>query len=137
VAFVVLLAFLISQILVLLFGFGVAWVARRRPLATSAIIVAVVMAGFGAIWCGGEMASAGLSAGPYLLAAGLILVFVGFPTWGIVVPAVRGPNGPVGLTGWARLLATYLAGCWIFTLFLGLPLVIFVQLATAPPGSLR
>ena len=132
-AFVVLFVFLISQILVLLFGFGV---ACRRPWATNAIIAAVVLAGFGAIWCGGEMASAGLRTGLCLLAAGLVFVFVGVPTWG-VVPAVREPNGPVGWAAWARLLATYLAACWVFTIFLGLPLVIFVQLATAPPGSLR
>ena len=119
----------------MLLGFGVACMARHRPLVTNIVIGAVVV-GFAAIWCGGEMASAGLRAGLCLLAAGLTLVFIGIPTWGLV-PAVREPNGPAGLTGWTRLLATYLAACWLFTIFLGLPLAIFVQLATAPAGSLR
>jgi hypothetical protein len=136
VAFVFLLAFVSLHIVVLLFGFGVACAARRRPLATNTFIGAVVVAGFGAIWWSGEIASASLGAGLCLLAAGLILVFVGVPAWG-VVPAAREPNRPVGLTGWARLLATYLAACWIFTIFLGLPLAIFVRLAAASPGSLR
>jgi hypothetical protein len=136
VAFAVLLVVLISQVLILLFGFGVTCAARRRPLTTNAIIGAVVLVGFGAIWCGGEIAPAGLRAGLSLLVAGLTLVFVGVPTWGLV-PAARAANRPAGLIGWARLLATYLAACWIFTIFLGLPVAIFVQLATAPPGSLR
>jgi hypothetical protein len=133
VAFLVLA---VSQIFALLFGFGMACAARRRPWAANTIIGAVVVAGFGAIWGGGELASAGLGAGPQLLVAGLVCVFAGIPGWGLV-PAVRPPNGPVGLTGWAKLLAMYLASCWAFTLVLGLPVVIFVELATAPPGSLR
>jgi hypothetical protein len=133
VPFIVLAA---SQVFALAFGLGMACAARRRPWAANAIIGAVVMAGFAAIWGGGELASAGLGAGPYVLVAGLICVFVGMPSWGLVL-AVQPPDGPVGLIDWARLLARHLASCWAFTIVLGLPVVIFVQLATAPHGSLR
>jgi hypothetical protein len=136
VALVALLALLLLHILVLSFGFGVACAARRRPVATNWIIGAFVVAGFGAIWLGGETASANLRAGYGLVAAGLVLVFVGVPTWA-AVRIVREPNRPVGWASWTNWLATYLAACWIFVILLGLPLAILVSLATAPPGSLR
>lgn len=134
--FLILSAFLASQILILLIGYGVACAARRRPRVTNAIIGLAVVGGFGLIWCGGEMSSVGPRTGAWLLAAGLALVFVGVPTSALIPPAREANNRP-GWAGWARLLATYLAACWIFTLFLGLPVAIFVQLATAPAGSFR
>jgi hypothetical protein len=118
------------------FGFGVACAARRRPVATNWFIGAVVVAGFGAVWLGGETASASLRAGAGLVATGLLLVFVGVPTWA-TVRMVREPNRPGGWAGWTSWLATYLAGCWLLTILLGLPLAILVSLATAPAGSLR
>jgi hypothetical protein len=62
VPFIVLAA---SQVFAWAFGLGMACAARRRPWAANAIIGAVVMAGFAAIWGGGELASAGLDAGPW------------------------------------------------------------------------
>jgi hypothetical protein len=133
VAFIVLVA---SQIFALLFGFGIACAARRQPWVANAIIGAVVLAGFEAIWAGGELALAGLGAGLYLIVTGLIIIFAGVPSWSLV-PEVRRANGLPGSTAWARLLGMHLAACWFFVVFLGLPVFIFVQLAAAPPGSLR
>jgi hypothetical protein len=136
VAFVFLLVFLLSQAVILLFGYGVVCAARRWPYATNVLIGGLVLAGAATIWCGGEVAAGNLANGLRLLLVGLTLVFLGLPTWGLV-EAARELKLPAGFTGWAKLLMSYLGACWLFTIGLGIPLSIVVHLTTAPPGSLR
>jgi len=129
-------AFLVSQAVILLLGFAAGCAARRRLRTTAVFVVAAVVAGFATIWCGGAIVSVDLVAGRCMVVAGLILVFVGFPAWGLIGAASQ-LNNPIGVAGWARFLSSYLAACWMLVIFLGVPSAIFVFLVTAPPGSLR
>jgi hypothetical protein len=129
-------AFLLSQAVIMLFGFGIACAARRHLRITAGLVVAGVVVGFAAIWGAGAIASASFIAGRWMLAAGLVLMFISFSAWGLVGAANR-LNNPIGMRDWAKLLSSYLAMCWVWVIFLGVPVAFIVQLATSPPGSLR